>query len=397
MQIAFIGCGHVSDTYFQSIKKYKKLKLAGVTDRDQNRLAEFAAYYSMKTYSDINELLADPQIELVVNLTNPSSHFEVTKACLEAGKHVYSEKPLAMKFSEAQALVELAKKKGLYLCSAPCGLLGETAQTLWKAINNHEIGKVLLVYAELDDGPIHLRGPHEWRSASGAPYPYRDEFEVGCTIEHAAYYLTWLAAFFGPAKTITAFSACLWPNKQVIPEEPLYVNTPDFTTACITFESGVIARLTNSSVAPYNHAIQIIGDKGVLKVNECWNYYSPVYIEKYSKWRLKIDRFPILKAFPFLKSCFTSYPKIYPPIKRVNIKKRYARYRQDFARGIADMVQAISEGKPPRLSADFCLHVNELVLAIHDAANSPYQVMTTFKPLEPIDDVELKKISSMNW
>ena len=130
MRIGFVGCGHAGDTYINSLKKYPHLQLVAVTDRDQRRLAEFAAYYSVKTYPTVEALLADPSIEIVINLTNPSSHFEVSKACLEAGKHVYSEKPLTMEFSEAQALVELAKTKGLYLSSAPCGVLGETAQTL---------------------------------------------------------------------------------------------------------------------------------------------------------------------------------------------------------------------------------------------------------------------------
>ena len=397
MRIGFVGCGHAGDTYINSLKKYPYLQLVAVTDRDQKRLAEFAAYYSVKTYPTVEALLADPSIEMVINLTNPSSHFEVSKACLEAGKHVYSEKPMTMEFSEAQALVELANDKGLYFSSAPCGLLGETAQTLWRALNNRETGTVRVVYAELDDGPIQLREPHLWRSASGAPSPYRDEFEVGCTLEHAGYYLTWFTAFFGPAKTMTAYSACLWPNKQVVPEEPLYVTTPDFSVACITFDSGVVVRLTCSLVAPHNHGVQIVGDKGVLTVDDCWNYSSPVYLDRYSKRRLQINRFPLLKTYAFVKSWFGSHPREYPPVKRVSWKKRYARHRQDFARGIADLARAITEKRPARLPADYCLHVNELVLAIQNATHAPYQVKTTFKSLEPMDDVALKEFLSIDW
>lgn len=397
MRIGFVGCGYAGDNYFNSLKKYPHLKLVGVTGRNQERISKFGAYYSVKTYPTVKALLADPNIELIVNLTNPRSHFEVSKACLEAGKHVYSEKPLTMAFSEAKALVELAKTKGLYLSSAPCGVLGETAQTLWRALNNREVGTVRVVYAELDDGPVQLRDPHLWRSASGAPSPYRDEFEVGCTLEHAGYYLTWLAAFFGPAKTITAFSACLWPDKQVVPEEPLYVTTPDFSVACITFESGVVVRLTNSIIAPHNHGVQIVGDKGVLTVDNCWNYSSPVYLEKYSKLRLQINRFPIFKAYPFVKTWFASHPREYPAVKKVNWKKRYARHRQDFARGVAELARAIREKRPARLPADYCLHVHELAWAIQNATHAPYQVTTTFKPLQPMDDVALKEVLSIDW
>lgn len=397
MRIGFVGCGHAGDSYINSLKKYPHLQLAAVTDIDQRRLAQFGAYYSVKTYPTIDALLGDPSIEIIVNLTSPSSHYEVSKTCLEAGKHVYSEKPMTMEFSEAQELVKLAAHKNLYFSCAPCGLLGETAQTLWRALKCQAVGTVRLVYAEIDEGPIQLREPHLWRSQSGAPFPYQDEFHVGNTLEHAAYYLTWLAAFFGPAKTITAFSSCVWPDKRVIPEEPLNVTTPDVSVACLTFESGVVARLTCSLVAPHNHGLQIIGDKGILTVDDCWNYSSPVYLDKYSKLRLRINRFPLLKQYQFIKNWFASRPRVYPPLKKVSWKKRYARYRQDYARGIADLARAITENRPAGLPADFCLHVNELVLAIQNATDTTYKVKTTFKPIQPMDDAVLKEVLSIKW
>lgn len=397
MRIGFVGCGHAGDSYINSLRKYPNLQLIAVTDRDQKRLAQFGAYYSVKTCPTIDDLLGDRSIEMIVNLTSPSSHFEVSKACLEAEKHVYSEKPMTMEFSEAQHLVELANNKGLYFSSAPCGLLGETAQTLWRALNNHAVGAVRVVYAELDEGPIQLREPHLWRSKSGAPYPYLDEFTVGNTLEHAGYYLTWFTAFFGPAKTLTAFSACVWPDKQVDPGEPLYVTTPDFSVACITFESGVVVRFTCSLVAPHNHGVQIVGDKGVLTVDDCWNYSSPVYLDKYSKLRLRINRFPLVRSYPFVKTWFASRPRVYPPVKKASWKKRYSRYRQDYARGIADLARAIMERRPARLPADYCLHVNELVLAIQAGTGTPYQVKTTFKPLQPMGDLALREFISLDW
>jgi len=384
MRIALVGCGFVADYYINTLKNHPHLKLVGVTDRNQERASQFGAYYSVKVYPTLEALLADPNIEIIVNLTNPHSHFEVSKTCLEAGKHVYSEKPLAMVFAQAQALVELANSKGLYLSSAPCGLLGETAQTVWKALRNREIGTARLVYAEIDDSPIHLEQPHQWRSESGAPWPYQDEFEVGCTLEHAGYYLTWFPAFFGPAKTITAFSACLFPNKQVVAEEPLQVTTPDFSVGCITFESGVVVRLTCSVVAPFNHVMQIVGDKGVLTIDECWNYYAPVHLDKYSKLKFRVDKYPLFRKYPFLKTWLGLRPKEYPPVKKPNWKLRNARHYQDFSRGIAELAQAITEQRPARLPADYCLHVNEMVLAIQNATPTPYQVTTTFKPLQPI-------------
>jgi predicted dehydrogenase len=373
------------------------LELVGGTDLDQERAAKFCALHNVKHYPTLGDLLADPSIEMVVNLTYSSSHYEVSKACLEAGKHLYTEKPLATKFPEAKELVQLAEEKGVYLSAAPCSLLGEAAQTMWKALRNNEIGKVRLVYGELDDGPLHLCDPHTWRSESGAPYAYRVEFEVGVTIEHAGYYLGWLSAFFGPAKTVTAFSQALWPDKQMVPDEPLYMTTPDFSVACITFESGVVARITTSLVGRYNHVLQMIGDKGVLSVDESWSYSAPVHIDRYSKLKFRVERYPITKSLPFIKHWLGPHPRTYPPVRKSTLKQRNARYRQDYSRGIGELARAIVEERPSRLPADFCLHVNELVVAIQHPTGTPYQVTTTFKPLEPLDEAGLNEVIPRKW
>jgi predicted dehydrogenase len=384
-KIAFVGCGFVADYYVDTLRNHPQVELIGVMDRDQERAAKFSTYYAIPTYTTLDDLLNDTRVDLVVNLTNPSSHFAISKACLEAGKHVYSEKPLATVFAEAQELVNLATARGLYLSSAPCGLLGETAQTIWKALRKQEVGTIRLVYAEIDDGPIHLEQPHTWLSKSGAPWPYKDEFEVGCTLEHAGYYLTWFPAFFGPAKTITAFSSCLIPNKQILADEPLEVSTPDFSVACIQFESGVVARLTCSIVAPFNHVMQLVGEKGILAIDECWNYYAPVYLHKYSKLGFRVEKYPLVRKHQFIKTLLRLNPKEYKPVKKPNWKLKNLRHYQDFSRGIAEMAQAITEQRRCRLPTDYVLHVNEIVLAIQNAltTGTSYQVTTTFEPLEP--------------
>jgi predicted dehydrogenase len=382
-KIAFVGCGFVADYYIGTLKNHPNLELIGVMDRDSERASKFSAYYSVPVYSTLEQLLSDPKVDIVVNLTNPSSHFTISKACLEAGKHVYSEKPLSMELSEAKELVEFANKNGLYLSSAPCGLLGETAQTIWKALKNQAVGKVHVVYAEIDDSPIHLEQPNKWFSQSGAPWPYKDEFEVGCTLEHAGYYLTWFPAFFGPANKIAAFSTCLIPNKQILENEALTVNTPDFSVACITFESGVVVRLTCSIVAPYNHSMQIVGEKGILSIDECWNYYAPVYINKYSKLGFRAEKYPLIRKSSLLKTLLGIHPKPYPFIKKSNFKLRNLRHYQDFSRGIAELAQAIIEKRRCRIPADYALHVNEMVLAIQNAflTGTSYQMTTTFEPI----------------
>lgn len=397
MRIGIVGCGFTADLYIQSLKQYPNLVLAAATDKDQERAAKLCAHHSVALCPSIEEMLVDPSIEMIVNLTNSESHFEVTKACLEAGRHVYSEKPIAMTVEEAEGLVEFAKAKGLYLSTAPCSLLGETAQTLWRALRNNAIGKIRLVYAELDDGPLHMSDPHTWRSESGAPYDYESEFRSGVTMEHAEYYLSWFTAFFGPATSVTSFSSCLWPDRELAPGVNLKVSTPDFSVACITFDSGVVARLTCSLVAPYNHVMRIVGDSGVLRVDECWNYCAPVYWERYSKLRFRAERYAITKTFPKLAQCFSPRPRVYPPVKRSSLKKRNARFRMDYARGIAELAESIIARRSPNLAADHALHVTELVLAIQKPCNRPYQVKTTFGRLQPMDDIAFRELVPRAW
>ena len=371
MNIGVVGCGFVADYYISTLAAYPQLTILGATDRDPDRAARFATFHALPKFDSLESLLADERVEMVLNLTNPGSHYEVTKACLEAGKHVYSEKPLAMNMDHARELVETAERKSLRLASAPCSLLGETAQTVWKALRERRIGAPRLVYAEMDDGMVYRMAYRKWASTSGVPWPAKDEFEVGCTFEHAGYYLTWFPAFFGPAKSVVAFSACLAPDK--LTDEPLDVEAPDFSVACITFESGVVARLTCSIIAPHDHTLRIIGDEGVLGTHDCWYYRSPVYIRR----PITIRRKTIMSPFK-------------TPCRLVGEGKGRYRYRgaqqMDFARGVVELAEAVREGRPSRISERYSLHVNEMVVAIDQARDTaaPYTMTTTFDPIAPM-------------
>ena len=133
MRFAMVGCGYVAEFYARTLPNHPNLELAGVFDNDAERSRNFAKRYGVHCYSSLKEMLGDATVQLVANLTNPRSHYEITKAALEAGKHLYTEKPLAMSFDEAEELVELAEERGRLLSGAPCNVLGESAQTLWKA------------------------------------------------------------------------------------------------------------------------------------------------------------------------------------------------------------------------------------------------------------------------
>ena len=268
MRIALLGCGFVADYYLATLKSHPEMQVLGVYDRLVDRKVALAGAYGVRGYESLGELLGDQRVEMILNLTNPRDHYTISKAALVAGKHVYSEKPLAMELLEAKELVCLANEQGRMIACAPCSVLGETAQTLWRAVRSAAVGQVRLVYAEMDDGMVHRMQYRAWKSVSGMPWPYKDEFEVGCTLEHAGYYLTWLVTIFGAATTVTTFASTRIADK--VPGETLNLDSPDFTVACIQFESGVVARLTSSIVAPHDHSIKIVGDLGVLYADDAW-------------------------------------------------------------------------------------------------------------------------------
>jgi predicted dehydrogenase len=366
-RIGIIGTGFVADLYMRSLATFPQIEVTGAYDINDARLSKFCSHWKIRAAKDLRDILDDGanSADLILNLTNPSAHFEVTRACLEAGKHVYSEKPLAMNMNEARALYALAKSNSLLLASAPCSLLGEAAQTAWCAIRRNTVGKVRLIYAALDDDFI-IQAPYlRWSSESGAPWPYRDEFSVGCTLEHAGYYLTWLIAMFGSVEKVVAASA------EIIPGKIDGVKTaPDFSCATLFFSSGAIARLTCSIIAPHDHTLRIIGDTGVLEVDKSWDNSVAVRVRRRHIIRRRLINSPLATR---IKLRGPTHPKV----------GRWGAAAMNFALGPAEMLSALREARPCRLSADFALHLNEVTLAIQNA-NGSQQIETRCAPIEPM-------------
>ena len=362
MKFAIVGTGYVSDFYLTSLPYHPQLELTGVFDQDPARARIIAARAGVRQYESLEAILNDPSVQIVVNLTSPQAHHAISRAALLAGKHVYSEKPLATTLTQSNELIELARAQNRLLSCAPCSLLGESAQTLWRHLRAGAIGKPQLVYAEMDDGPIHQMHPDRWRSESGLPWPWESEFDTGCTMEHAAYITSWLVAFFGPARTVSGMSA------QVVPEKMGVAQThgaPDFSVGCIEFASGVIARLTHSIVAPRNRSLLISGDAGYITMDELWNYDEPFQIRTYhgmSGPRKEPAR--TLRQRWRRKSSVREIEPIKVPTAANAPAKPLA--TMDYCRGIAELAAAAVHGTPLRLSAELGHHLTELSLALQN-------------------------------
>ena len=391
MKIAIIGCGFVADFYVNNSRHYPNAEIVGGFDLDQQRSAAFCKHFQLREYQSREELLADASIELVLNLTNPRAHFEVTKACLESGKHVYTEKPLAMNVADAEILAQIAKENGVRLACAPCSILSDTAQTVWKAIHTGVIGQIRMVYANYDDGMIApMMSPWTWTSESGAAWPAKDEFEIGCTFEHAGYFLAWLVAFFGPVRNVSAFASCQIEDKGIAVESM----APDFSVGCLEFDNDIVARVTCGLVAPQDKSLTVVGDDGVLIVPYLRNDRETVYLRKTKiqgnraraeNYLNKSQRYFgwILDRLPWPVQAFALHEK-YPFARNTKFINAAPGKPVDFMSGPVDLVNATKEERPHRLGADLGIHMVELINELQFPTESKYKVKTTIEPIQPL-------------
>ncbi|QPC86691.1 gfo/Idh/MocA family oxidoreductase [Mesorhizobium sp. NBSH29] len=375
-KIAFIGTGFVADYYMTTLANHPELDLVGAWDQDGSRLRKFCDFYSVRERGSLEEVLSD-NVDIIVNLTTPESHFPINRRALEAGKHVYCEKPLAMTVEDAETLVSLAEEKGLSVCGAPANALSDAFHLAREQMEMGRIGRPRLVYAEMEDGPVFRANWSEWHSRSGAPWPGLHEFEVGCSLEHAGYALSWLIGLFGPVERVSAFSALTFPDKG--PGTEHLQMAPDFSVGCLTFRSGVVARLTCGLAAPRDRSMTILGETGTLVIRDLWDNRSPLNLAANDERTLaqkvasKIEN-RLGRALPF----------------RLHGGKRVAYARQtraaalpsypsqiDFARGIKAQAEAIATGTKPFFSGRTALHLTEVALALH-AGLRDHEVRNTF-------------------
>ncbi len=374
--IAFVGTGFVADYYMTTLANHPQLRLVGVWDRDAERLDAFARHWAVSAYASMDALLADPAVSIVVNLTTPESHYTVNRAALSAGKHVYCEKPLAMSVDEASELVALARDRALVLAGAPANGLSDAQALCASLLEAGAIGTPRLVYAEMEDGPVFKANWRAWRSRSGARWPGVHEFEVGCTLEHAGYATSWLVSLFGPIAEVSAVSALTFPDKG--PGTETLALGPDFSVGCLTFRSGVTARVTCGLAAPRDRSLTVIGDRGVIVVRDLWDNRSPVHVEAFGAKRALMHRgldwleWKLGRKLPV---------RLYPGTKVRYPKKPGATAlpafpsQIDFMRGIAVQADAIARGDTPFFSGATARHLTEVVLAL----NSGWQ---GYRPLD---------------
>ncbi|MFF9277033.1 Gfo/Idh/MocA family protein [Streptomyces griseosporeus] len=353
--IAFLGCGYAADFYGPTLPNYPEIELLGAYDPASDRTKSFAAEYGGRVFGSMEEVLADPGVEIVVNLTPTTEHYFVNKAALSAGKHVYCEKPMTTSMAQARELAALAAARGLHLCSAPATVFSRSAQTLLRAVHDGAAGTPRLAYASLDMGPLAFMAYRDWRSTRGVPWPYREEVGNGCVLEHAGYLLTWLTAMFGPvvgmsAQTVTPF-ADQWEG--VVDDV-----APETSFGALRFADGTVCRLTIGWAAPADKSLLVVGDQGVLSVDDVWQASSPVMLRR----RVHTSgRDTGYLAEP------EQLPFVLPPLAH-----GYDDEAHDLtvAAGIADLARAVRSGGRPLLGAEYSLHILDVSLRLAAARST---------------------------
>ncbi len=273
VRVAMIGVGSISGIYLKNLHTVFKdrLTLVGVCDLVRERAEKARAEYGVpKIYETMHDAFADPEVEVVLNLTRPSEHFEVSKAALLAGKHVYTEKPLGASFEEGTALVELAKSKGLRVGGAPDTFLGAGIQRCRDLIDGGAIGTPLGAA-----GFMICRGHETWHPDPDFYYQYGG----GPMLDMGPYYVTALVNMLGRVRSVQAVTKASFPTR-LITSQPLngttiHVNVPTLYQGILEFESGAVGSLftTFDVYYPFQARLEVYGSEGTLFVPDpnCFN------------------------------------------------------------------------------------------------------------------------------
>jgi predicted dehydrogenase len=279
MRIGIIGCGNISGAYARFARTFDILDLVGCADIDPARAKATAAEHHIeRAYDSVDQLLGDAAIDMVINLTVPAAHAQVSLAAIERGKHVWTEKPLAIDREQGMKVVAAAKARGVRLGGAPDTFFGAGLQTARRVIDEGAIGRVVAA-----TGFMLCPGHASWHpnieffyKPGGGPM-----FDMG------PYYLTALLNLIGSIRSIHAVASITQPTQRIQvgdrAGETITVETPDHVAAHLTFDSGAIAMLitsfaTHHPIYDRKHPIVIYGTQGTMQVPDPNTFDLPVLI-----------------------------------------------------------------------------------------------------------------------
>lgn len=355
LKIGFVGVGAISGIYLSNITEvFKDIEIIGVCDLVREKAEKAVKEYNIpKLYNDMYELFADDEVDIVLNITRPYEHYDVTKAALLAGKNVYSEKPLAATLEQGRELKKLAEEKGLFLGGAPDTFMGGGIQTCRKLIEDGVIGTPVGAAANMI-----CRGHETWHPDPEFYY----KFGGGPMMDMGPYYITALINLLGPVKSVCAMSKITFPQRTITSEpkngQIIDVDVNTHTAGIMRFENGAIGTiLTTFDVYPPEYdCIQIFGSEGTMIVPDPNGFGGPVKVKRGTG------------EFAEEKILFE-----YTDNSR--------------ALGLADMAKAIMTGRRHRANSDQTYHVLEVMTSFDKSSKEKreIEIESTFTKAEPMN------------
>jgi predicted dehydrogenase len=342
LKTGIIGCGNISKAYFTSCRRFPNLDLVACADLDLNRAKDAAEQYGVARALSVDDLINDPEIEIVINLTIPKAHAEIDVRALLAGKHVFSEKPFALSLEEGLQIRDAALAANRRVGCAPDTVMGAAVQTCRKLLDDGAIGTPVAFVATM------LCGGHEsWHPAPDFYY----QKGGGPLFDMGPYYLHALITLLGPVRRVTGRTRITHPERTAKSGQKIPVEIPTHTAAVLEFQNGVIGTLVMSFDVPgpstNNRCIELYGTGGILRVPDPNRTDQDVLLARQGETE------------------FTTIPLTHPYVAGSR------------GLGVADMAAAISAGRPHRANDAIALHTVEIMEAIHVSSDTGRQVELT--------------------
>ena len=332
VKVGILGLGAISGIYLKNLTElFREVEVEGVYDLVPEKIETAKKEYGIaKGYSSMKELLEDPAIEIVLNLTRPFEHYETTKAALIAGKHVYSEKPLAATYDEGKELAALAMERGLLLGGAPDTFLGAGIQTCRKLIDDGFIGRPIGGCARMI-----CHGHESWHPAPEFYY----QFGGGPMMDMGPYYLTALVNMLGRVRGLTGITSKSFETRTVTSKphygQTVQVEVPTHVNGILQFEEGAVVTITTTFDVYYDNSacLEIYGTRGTLKIPDPNTFGGEVLLLRPEE------------------GVFKEIPLVFD-------------YQENSrGLGLADMAKALRTGRGLRAGCEQTLHVLEIMTA----------------------------------
>jgi predicted dehydrogenase len=328
IRIAVVGCGNISEIYFKNLTRSRAVSLIACADLDVARAQATAAKHKLPKSGSLEEILHNPEVDLILNLTTPDAHASVALAALEAGKHVYNEKPLALALEDAGQMLELARVKGLRVGGAPDTFLGGGLQTCRELIDAGAIGVPVAATAFMTT-PGHER----WHPNPAFYY----QPGAGPMFDMGPYYLTALISLLGPVRSVAGQARVSFPERTITSQpkhgEKIAVNTPTHVSGLLEFEQGTQGTIITSFDVQGTHLphLEIYGSEGSLSLPDPNTFGGPIKLLRRGEntWQ----DMPITRPFT----------------------------ENSRGLGVIDMALGIREQQPHRASGELALHVLEVM------------------------------------